>query len=183
MITVKKLLLMISFLTAMQANFGYAEEKKIFACRILDTKGQELLLSDIKLRCSGMKFGQFFGAKRGESTNVQLQFSKIKTIKFNGILNQPISGHKLADVTMVTGKTLKAYIEIYWSYHKRHYNLCGIDSDTGGDTCFILDQVDTITFLHDGTFKKCPLCGTVFFNSDLERCSFDKELLEQYPKE
>ena len=60
----------------------------------------------------------------------------------------------------------------------------GVDEEFGLYTRIYLQYngVKTVEFLHDGTYKACPFCGALFYNSDLENCPFDKTpLVSQNP--
>ncbi len=63
--------------------------------------------------------------------------------------------------------------------------LGGIDEEFGTYALLWLksDGILGLEFLHDGTYSRCPECGAVFYNSELEACPFDgTELVPSEPR-
>ena len=53
--------------------------------------------------------------------------------------------------------------------------LGGIDEEFGTYGLLWLhhDGVERLEFRHDGTYERCPLCGSIFFDDRHETCPFD----------
>ena len=85
-----------------------------------------------------------------------------------GAVKLPVPFYTPAELTLVSGEKYKIYI-------KSDGFLGGIDQEFGTYAMLWLqfDGIKRIEFLHDGTFRRCPECGAVFYDDQLAECPFD----------
>ena len=76
----------------------------------------------------------------------------------------------LTDVDPTTGDNVRQTV-----YVKTDGFIGGIDEDFGTYGLLWLrhDGVERLEFNHDGTYVRCPLCGSIFFDDRNETCPFD----------
>ncbi len=168
----KKAMVIIVFIAFVSIFSGVADT--IYAAKITDSQKIEYLLTDFHVSAQKGNYAyqreryEHFDCLRGDSY-FDLEFNKIASVTFIAKYHNPIKYHRLADVALVSGEKFKLYLNCY--------SLEGIDSTLGSRVRVHMADTKSIIFLHDGTFKKCPLCNTIFYNTELTYCSFDKEKL------
>ncbi len=153
-------------------SFGFSfGENTIYFAKITDTTGDVNLVSELKFLYYPAGWYTttsvyYFKVMKGESS-LEIPFSKIKLVEVIG--NEPIRNGYPALITFSSGEKVRILL-----------NSGTIDGKTEFTDGFSLDisKTKTIEFLHDGRFKKCPTCNTLFYNSKLEKCKFCGDKLE-----
>lgn len=152
------------------------EYSPFFAVKVIDNEETEFLFSDMKYFDSKRNLKYFFWIRRGSeqgTATYQLDFKKIKSIDFTGDYDSPIPEYTQGNITLTSGEVFDVLINSTGS-------IGGIDKDFGvyGEVYMNYNIVQSIEFIHEGTFMKCPFCGAIFYDTDLENCSFDETPLE-----
>ncbi|MBB6478836.1 hypothetical protein [Spirochaeta isovalerica] len=105
----------------------------------------------------------------------QLDFKKIKKIEFLEEYDKPIEGFTAAGMTLTSGEVFNVLVNT-------NGYIGGIDRDFGvyGEIYMNYNLIQSIEFIHEGTYRECTFCGAVFYDEELEVCPFDQsELSEQ----
>jgi hypothetical protein len=143
-------------------KIGHAKNKVIYAAKITDIKNIIFNLNDITIN----RGEKVVLVRIGKRTSYVI-FKEIKYIKFIGQIDIPLKNYRLAVLKLTDGNSLKAYI--FFSSKRLH----GIDSSLGSSAGINFEYIKLIEFMHDGTFTKCPLCGTIYHNKTFSKCPFD----------
>lgn len=173
------LFLLIMPLSLFSQAFDY---EPFFTVKVLDNEETEFFFSDMRYFDANKELKYFFWIRRGSdlgTATYQLDFKKIKNISFTGDYDSPIDQYTPAQITLTSGEIFEVLV------NSSGY-IGGIDKDFGvyGEIYMNYNIIQSIEFLHDGTYKECPFCGALFYESDLELCSFDgTELLDQHNRQ
>lgn len=164
------LLLSSSFLYCQ--NYDY---EPFFAVKVIDNEDSEFFFSDMRYFDSNKELKYFFWIRRGSelgTATYQLDFKKISKITFIGLYDSPLADYTPAEIRLTSGEVFEVLV------NSSGY-IGGIDRDFGvyGDIYMNYNIIQSIEFVHDGTFKECPFCGALFYESELTQCSFDGTVL------
>ena len=123
----------------------------------------------------------FFWVRRGGEAGTvtyPLAFRKIIDIEFTGEYGEDAPHFTPATITLSDESEIEVQI-------KSDGYLGGIDEAFGTYAMAWMAHrgVTRIDFLHDGTYKRCPFCGALYYDSELEVCPFDgTALVPQIPE-
>lgn len=167
-------LFFISFLLYSQ-TYDYSP---FFTVRVIDNEETEFLFSEMKYFNSNEELKFFFWIRRGSdlgTATYQIDFKKIKSIIFNGEYDSPIPNYTSCKLTLVSGEVFDVLINTTGK-------IGGMDNDFGiyGEIYMNYNIIQSIEFIHEGQYKRCPFCGALFYNEDYTVCPFDNtDLVEQ----
>jgi len=164
----------VGFLMLLIGGLAFAVEsmsKEIYYAEIFDSQGNIHKVSDIIVRDPYNKTrgreGHSLYTKRGDS-NQSIPFNKIKEINLVGELKD---NYVPVIIRFTSGEEEKFLI--YLRVSDKYYG-----KTTWGDSFSIeIEKAKKVIFKHDGRFKKCPLCNTLFYNTEMTECPFDGESL------
>lgn len=151
-----------------------------YAARITDSDDNEYLVSNMRYLSleSGIESNKSVifirrGTKLGVAT-YPLSLSKIKTIEFNADISARLIHYIPAEITLVNDVTFQGFV------YSNGY-LAGMDNVLGTYVKLYMNYnlLKKIEFIQDGTYKYCPKCGAIFYDSREDRCPFDKTRLKK----
>ncbi|MDA3809850.1 MAG: hypothetical protein PF518_05900 [Spirochaetaceae bacterium] len=167
------LLSSIFFLHGQSLNY-----KPFFTVRIIDNENTEFVLSDMRYFDVNEELKYFFWIRRGSelgTASYQIDFKKIKSIVFISEYDNPIPNYTASQMTLTSGEVFDVLVNTTGS-------IGGMDNDFGiySEIYMNYNIIQSIEFIHDGEYKKCPFCSALFYNKTYELCPFDKtELIDQ----
>jgi hypothetical protein len=106
-----------------------------------------------------------------------LELKNIRRFELTGDYEVFPDGYTPCRVELTSGSSFEGFLDTS-GY------IGGVDEDFGLYARVYLQYngVRSVEFLHDGTYRACPFCGALFYNSELENCPFDKiPLVPQNP--
>lgn len=168
----------------------YAQQRVVFpdditydpfyAARITDSDDNEYLVSNMRYLSleNGIESNKSVifirrGTKLGVAT-YPLSLSKIKSIEFNGSLSERLINYIPAEITLVNDIKFQGFV------YSNGY-LAGMDNVIGSYVKLYMNYnfLKKIVFIQDGTYKYCPKCGAIYYDSRANRCPFDKTKLKK----
>ncbi|MBN2656235.1 MAG: hypothetical protein JXR86_04185 [Spirochaetales bacterium] len=175
----KHLLLIVFFITAAILSGQSIDYEPFFSVKILDNEETEFQFSNMRYFDANREPKYFFWIRRGSelgTATYQLDFKKIKKIVFQGDYDSPLEGYTPAGMTLTSGEVFD--VQVNTSGY-----IGGIDRDFGvyGEVYMNYNIIQSIEFVHDGTYRQCTFCGAYFYDEEIESCPFDgSELTEQH---
>jgi len=156
------------FFISFEVTFAQSE---IYAVTAVDKKETSHNLTKVNWELRGQFNYFYFRCLQGDS-EFDLEFSKILTVNFIGS-KKKINGdyYRPADIRLTSGSEKTIYLT-------SEGVLEGISQSFGSKKEIEITDIKSINFHHDGTFQKCPLCNTVFYNKNINNCPFDGKKLE-----
>lgn len=175
--SMKKRLIFAALLLTASALFGQSYNyKPFFAVKIVDNENTEFFFSDMRYFTSERDLKYFFWIRRGAelgTATYQVDFKKIKSIRYKGIYDNPVPEYTAAEIMLTSGEVFDVLI------NSSGY-IGGIDRDFGvyGEIYMNYNIIQSIEFIHEGTYSECPFCGAQFYDAELTECSFDGTALK-----
>lgn len=155
-----------------------------YAARITDNDNNEYVISNLRYLSleSGVESNKSVifvrrGTKLGVAT-YPLSLSKIKSIEFNADMSERLIHYIPAEIVLVNDVTFQGFV------YSNGY-LAGMDNVIGSYVKLYMNYnlLKKIVFIQDGTYKYCPKCGAIFYDSRADRCPFDKTRLKKQKDE
>jgi len=174
------------FLLLMNLTLAAAQEKLAFpgkltydpfyAVQVTDSDGTLYSLHDASYLNPEGERKYFVWFRRGTDRGLAeypLDLFKISTLEMTGGYEVYPDGYTPCRVVLTSGAAFDGFLDTT-GY------LGGMDEDFGTFARIYLQYngVKSIEFLHDGTYKRCPFCGALYYENDLAECPFDKTPLE-----
>jgi len=153
-----------------------------YAVKVTDSEGAVYILSNSAFMNPEGELKYFVWFRRGTREGLAeypLDLFKIRRLELTGNYEIPPDGYTPCKVELTSGKSFEGFLDTT-GY------LGGMDQDFGVYARLYLNYnaLRSVEFLHDGTYRRCPFCGALFYNLEQDTCPFDQtELVEQHPKE
>lgn len=149
--------------------WGYIYSTRVvYFAKVTDISGDINIVSNC-CTYQGRYCWSEFEVKKGESA-ITIPFSKIKIVEVLSQNPVPGTGGYPSLITLINGLKIKVLMKSYSFSGKTEF---------GSRYQIEFKKTKQIEFLHDGRYKKCSLCDTLFYNSELEFCPYCKGKLEQ----
>ena len=151
-----------------------------YAVLLTDSDGTSYKLMNVSYISPEGENKYFVWFRRGTDRGLAeypLELKKIRRFELTGDYEVFPDGYTPCTVELTSGKSFEGFLDTS-GY------IGGVDEDFGLYARVYLQYngVRAVEFLHDGTYKSCPFCGALFYNSDLEVCPFDQTpLVPQNP--
>lgn len=141
-----------------------------FAATIRDNEGESFNISRLAFYDEYNEKKFFFWVRRNSGL-YSLSFKNIKSITFEpgDFADDTYEGFTRGVLELITGETFIIYL-------KTTGHLEGFDETFASPVTFYLhyNLIENIEFRHNGEYKICPFCETIYFDSELENCIYDK---------
>ncbi|OQY40635.1 MAG: hypothetical protein B6229_01115 [Spirochaetaceae bacterium 4572_7] len=141
-----------------------------FSATVVDNQGEEFLISRASFfdEFNDKKF--FFWVRRNSGL-YSLSFKNIKKINFStsDYADTTYKNFTKCSIELVTGEKYPVYLKTTGYFN-------GWDQKFGAAVTFYLhyNLITSIEFHQDGEYKICPFCGTIYFDSEIDECIYDK---------
>jgi len=167
------LLLSFFFMEAQQRQvFDDAEYDPFFSLTLVDSQDDSYRLNGAAFYNLQDQKKYFLWVRRGTTMGIvtySLALDRIASLEFSGPYGNPDEDYTPATMTLTDGSSFEVFVgtsgylggydEVFGSFGRVYLNY---------------NQVKSITFHHDGTYSRCPYCGTIFFDQEREICPFDQ---------
>lgn len=165
----KNKLLFLVLLLFIFVIFSYSAEKVIYFAKVTDLSDDVNLVSNCCIPVGQGFCITRFDALKGEA-KIEIPFNKVKFVEVLSHTRIPSVGGYPCNITLTSKEKIKVIMKSYSFKGKTEFSdYYGIE----------FKKIKWIEFLHDGRYKKCPLCNTIFYSTELEYCKFCGEKLEK----
>lgn len=141
-----------------------------FTAFIRDNEGEKFNISRFAFFDEYNEKKFFFWVRRNSGL-YSLSFKNIKSITFESgdFADDRYEGFTRGTLELVTGETHLIYL-------KTTGHIEGFDETFASPVTFYLhyNLIEYIEFRHDGEYQICPFCETIYFDSALTECIYDK---------
>lgn len=141
-----------------------------FAATIRDNEGEKFNVSRLAYFDEYNEKKFFFWVRRNSGL-YDLSFKNIKSINFEAedFADDKYEGFTRGTLLLVSGETHTVYV-------KSTGQIEGYDEIFGSPVTFYMNYnlIEQIEFRHDGDYKICPFCNTIYFDSEQTECVYDK---------
>jgi len=123
----------------------------------------------------------FLWVRRGTEMGIvtySLELDRIASIEFTAPYGNPDENYTPALLELTDGSSFEVFVGTVGYFG-------GYDEAFGsrGRLYLNYNQVHRIEFHHDGSYQRCPYCGTVYFDQGRDVCPFDGSPLENGQQE
>lgn len=141
-----------------------------FAATVRDNEGERFFISRAAFYDEFNDKNFFFWVRRNSGL-YNLSFKNIKSITF---VPDDFSDVRYKNFTRCTLELITG--ESYLIYLKTTGHLEGWDETFGSPVSFYLhyNLITSIEFHHDGEYKFCSFCKTIYFDNETDICIYDK---------
>lgn len=150
------------------SGFSLKAEKVIYFAKVMDVSGDLNMVANFHVGAMGI-WKQYLQGYKGDSW-IDIPLSKIKRIDLLSYSRIYRKGLPM-EITLTNGEKIKIVTQLV---------VTGFYGETefASNYYILQENVKWIELLHDGKYKKCPICNTIFYNAQLTHCTFCKEKLD-----
>ncbi len=159
---------------------GNLEYDPFYTVSVEDSDGNIYSLNDASYLSPEGDRKYFVWFRRGTDRGLAeypLDLFKITSFELTGNYEAPPDGYTPCRVELSSGEAFDGFLDTT-GY------LGGMDPEFGVYARIYLQYngVKKVTFLHDGTYLRCPFCGALFYDDGVTECPFDRTpLVPQNP--
>jgi hypothetical protein len=159
---------------------GNLKYDPFYAVQMTDSDGSQYTLHNASCINPEGEIKYFAWFRRGTDKGLAeypLDLYKVLSFELTGNYEVYPDGYTPCRVTLSSGTSFDGFLDTT-GY------MGGVDEEFGTYVRIYLQYngIKSISFLHYGTYIRCPLCGDLFYNQTLADCPFDKTpLIPQNP--